>query len=154
MRRVYHIMASGLVNPLTGHALSGRLHSMWVRARTHMPRIRPRDTIDFSLPGCLGVGAVGMTTLFTYLILATFSGAALAAALVLHAVVQIPCFKRIPHSLNAWLPLSSQPPSWLSRTHYRLADLPLLFLNGLLVATSAVGAKHSAANAVTTSRKG
>ncbi len=83
------------------------------------------------------------STLFTYPYLATFAGATAATALVVASVQGLPGLRSLSPRLLAYLVavvvlglarVYTGPTQW--------SDIPLLLLNALLVASSAIGASQ------------
>lgn len=95
-----------------------------------------------------------MSTLFTYPSLGTFAGATVATALVVAAIQGLPGVRALSPRLLAFVValvvlglarVSTGPVDW--------GDIPLLLLNALLVAASAIGAGQVSSNAIASLRR-
>lgn len=88
-----------------------------------------------------------MTTLFTYSTLATLGGAAFATSLLVNVAEQLRPLQRLPSGVLAWgIAIAVLAPAIGFQSGLHLRDMPLLVLNGLLVASTAVGANHVTAS--------
>lgn len=97
---------------------------------------------------------MSLTALFTYASLGTFAGAAAATTLLVEAAKRLPGVRRLPPRLLALViaMVLLVVPRIVSRSLV-WSGAPLLLLNGLLVAFSAIGVWHIATS-VNSSGKG
>lgn len=83
-------------------------------------------------------------SLFTYTTLATLGGASLATALAVHAVGDFPGLRNVPrNALACGIATAILIVAMEVQRGLRLAEGPLVLLNGLLVTAAAVGTGHS-----------
>ena len=83
-------------------------------------------------------------TLFTYASLATLSGAALAAALIVQVAQSSPWLRQLPQEVVAWVAaVVVLGVAMAAQGQPQPVEIPLLLLNGLLVAATAIGAKQT-----------
>ena len=84
------------------------------------------------------------STLFTYASLATLSGAALAAALIVQVAQSSPWLRQLPQEVVAWVAaVVVLGVAMAAQGQPQPVEIPLLLLNGLLVAATAIGAKQT-----------
>ena len=84
------------------------------------------------------------STLFTYASLATLSGAALAAALIVQVAQSSPWLRQLPQEVVAWVAaVIVLGIAMAAQGQLQPVEIPLLLLNGLLVAATAIGAKQT-----------
>ncbi len=84
------------------------------------------------------------STLFTYASLATLSGAALAAALIVQVAQSSPWLRQLPQEVVAWVAaVVVLGVAMAAQGQLQPVEIPLLLLNGLLVAATAIGAKQT-----------
>jgi hypothetical protein len=84
------------------------------------------------------------TSLFTYDSLATLSGAALATALLVQVAQYIPWLRRLPKEVTAWVAaVVVLGIAMAAQGQLKPAGIPLVLLNGLLVAATATGAQQA-----------
>jgi hypothetical protein len=98
-------------------------------------------------------GAAPASMFFTYQFLASFAGATAATALVVAAIAGLPGVRSLSRRLVTYLVAVVLLGLGLAFTgQAQWMDVPLLFLNALLVATSAVGATEMTSAAVASAR--
>lgn len=98
-------------------------------------------------PSTLTAGVSTVTDLFTYPTLGTLAGASVATTLVVEALKPLPWLRRFsPRAIAFPVAMAVLAMAYAATGQLSLGNLPLLVLNGLLVASAAVGTWHLAAD--------